>query len=332
MENYFVFNKVVVSKILFCIALFITTPMVLFSQNIEKTIPDFPFSIERVESKGSGKYGSTKIHVLLDEMYFIRKNLNELFAHLSKSYFDRPLFVTVFSDKQVLLKQIEWEKMGIHHYDDTTPARKEFFDKYLPPDKGYFQAFYFKNSLNENFDYSPRKNSGRLVTVTLRSNKKFINSPEFLFDSIKSGYIDGVKWILSQNPKLDINVTDSDSLTPLMWSLWLEHNEIAKLLIETNANVNTITSHGAALFSAINAENYEGIKLLIANKADVNVKSNQGKTALMSSVLYCNSQITKLLLQAGAEIGSKDNAGRTAITYACTNKEIIELLSTNKHN
>lgn len=331
MQNRDKFNRSSIITILFCIMLFLAHPMSLvFSQKVDKNAPGFPFHIEKPENTANKLQLGERIHIFLEEKYFNRENLRKLFAHLSKPYPDRPVGITLFTDKEMLLKQIRFEKMGIHDLTANTPARKKFFDEYMPPETGYFRAFYYSNSSNVHFNYSPKKDSGHLITVTEKDDKEFVNSEAFLFASVTAGYVDAVKWVLNQKPKLNLDISDKNGSTPLSWAVWLYHNEIAEAVISAGADVNYPTTSGSALFAAIDAANYEGVKLLIANKASVNFADSYGKTPLMGSALYCNFAITKLLLENGANKEAKDNDGKTVSDYSCRNKEIMDLFSTFK--
>lgn len=315
------FHKFTIKILLFCLVSFLVhSDLKVFSQEI----PDVPFNIVEIKKNVGGP-----IYIFLEEKYFSRGNLEKLFAYISKSYPNNPLGVTVFSDKEILMKQINWDKMGIYHTDnrDATPARKEFFDKYMPPETGYFRAFYSRNSSTEYFRYSPKKEGIRLITVTLRNERSFSNNEEFLFNSIKLGHIEAVRWVLNKTPKINLDVSDNENMTPLEWSLWLQHNEIAQSLISAGADVNFKTRSPSPLFVAIDAENYQGVKLLITNKVDVNAPDELGQTPLMAAVVYCNFEITKLLLENGADKNAKDKSGKTVAMYACDDKKIIELLS-----
>ena len=69
----------------------------------------------------------------------------------------------------------------------------------------------------------------------------------------------------------------------------------------------------------------ETIEYLIKNKAKVNLKNDDGKTALMYAVDSLNPEIVHCLLKAGADTGIKDTAGKTALDHMNrTVKEDIE--------
>ena len=61
--------------------------------------------------------------------------------------------------------------------------------------------------------------------------------------------------------------------------------------------------------------------------AQVDIKDNNGMTALISASKRGNSDICKILLDYGAQVEVKDNAGKTALMYAHRRLNIVKLLS-----
>jgi hypothetical protein len=49
--------------------------------------------------------------------------------------------------------------------------------------------------------------------------------------------------------------------------------------------------------------------LLLAYKADVNVRSNGGATPLVSAAIFCHEDVAELLISSGADVNAKTNAG-----------------------
>ncbi len=109
-------------------------------------------------------------------------------------------------------------------------------------------------------------------------------------------------------------------------------NDIAtvKKFLDAGGNVNTKNQYGGtALLFACRSGYIDIIKLLLANKADVNVHgSYAGTTALMWAAQYKQPEAEKLLIGAKVEINAKNHAGQTALYFANENKDtvIINLL------
>jgi hypothetical protein len=77
---------------------------------------------------------------------------------------------------------------------------------------------------------------------------------------------------------------------------------------------------------------YEGslvrVRYLLDAGADVEVKDNDGQTALMIASWYGYKEVVQVLLAAGADVEVKDNDGWTALMYALKYKykEIVQIL------
>ena len=62
--------------------------------------------------------------------------------------------------------------------------------------------------------------------------------------------------------------------------------------------------------------------------AEINSKSDDGKTALMDASDNGHRELVQLLLSKGADVNAKTNDGKTALTYASAkgHEEVKELL------
>ena len=65
--------------------------------------------------------------------------------------------------------------------------------------------------------------------------------------------------------------------------------------------------------------NLEIVKLLVDNKAKLDIQNNSGSTALMYSAMYKNKDVYNFLIISGANKELKDKKGKTAIDYAKEN-------------
>ena len=66
------------------------------------------------------------------------------------------------------------------------------------------------------------------------------------------------------------------------------------------------------LISSLKIKDIKNCKELIANGTDLNIKDNDGKTALMYASEFSN-EIFELLIKSGADLNLKDNKGRTIL-------------------
>jgi ankyrin repeat protein len=120
--------------------------------------------------------------------------------------------------------------------------------------------------------------------------------------------------ILLQNGA-DVNVKDESGKSVLMYAIECQCYEIANLLIEKGADVNVKSISGETA-------------LIIATK--IKEKSDLLSDAFGLTKAFYNYRklIIKLLLEKGADVNVKDENGNTALTYALKNQdnEIVELL------
>ena len=134
-----------------------------------------------------------------------------------------------------------------------------------------------------------------------------------LISAASLGYPEGVKLLLSRGAQ--INARSSSGETALMMSLMV----LASKSLPNAPPVSTYHQHN---------RDADTIRLLIENKADVNIKSNSGATALLYSIFSRDPQICKLLLDAGADINHRLPNGVSMLQFARKNSspEIVKLL------
>ena len=72
--------------------------------------------------------------------------------------------------------------------------------------------------------------------------------------------------------------------------------------------------------------NIEGVKKFIAEGGDVNIRDENGKTALMEASWLNRPEIAKTLIKAGADVDLQNKEGWTALMEARYHPEIVELL------
>lgn len=128
--------------------------------------------------------------------------------------------------------------------------------------------------------------------INLRDNKK----RNALMYAVGGEYNLAVKQHLLLERGIEVNATDVDGKTPLMYALG-----------------NT--------FSPIMAPS---VSELLQYKADVNAKDNSGKTPLMYAAenKMADAKVVEVLLNAKADINAKDNMGRSVLMYAAMSEDI----------
>ncbi|MDR7130112.1 ankyrin repeat protein [Algoriphagus sp. 4150] len=137
-------------------------------------------------------------------------------------------------------------------------------------------------------------------------------------EAVVCGKIDFVKDSVTRD-KNYVNQYSNDGFTPLSLAAFFDQTEIAKLLLENEADPNlhaTNPSKVNPLHSAVAKENYELCKLLIEYGVNVNATQTQNVTALHSAAHRGNLKLVQLLIENGAEIDLKMDNGDTAISIA----------------
>lgn len=137
--------------------------------------------------------------------------------------------------------------------------------------------------------------------------------------------------ILSKKNQEIINARDFNNNTALILSSHDNFNAV-KILISNKAGVNISGESGfTALIRAAIFGKFNIADLLTQNGADIHTRDNNGRTALMWAAENGYMNITKLLIKHGADINTIDNKGQTALILAASNKrkDIAELLIKN---
>lgn len=166
--------------------------------------------------------------------------------------------------------------------------------------------------------------------ITTEIGDKIPYNLEDLLSAIANNNLDDVKKIL---PSFDINKRFYDNDTFLMFAITRDVSEdIITLLLDSGADVNLKDNDGwTALMCAARYANKNIVNLLLNRKAIVNTHNNGGKTPLILATLSGKKDIVNLLIKNGADINAQDVAGSKALTYAVMKgyKEIASLLLKN---
>lgn len=139
----------------------------------------------------------------------------------------------------------------------------------------------------------------------------------------------------------NVNILDKHSNeTPLISALVSDYIDrdhveininIVKLLIESGADVNGKTSDGrtpllTATYNFRNRLNLQAIELLIKHGADPNVESSGGAIPLSNAATCGDVRVVETLIKAGAEVNAGNSIGATALHSASNYPHIIKVL------
>lgn len=179
-----------------------------------------------------------------------------------------------------------------------------------------------KRFIETGFDLEVRDEKGKTALMIV------INS---FGDSLEK-YNDIAKLLIQSGAEIDAR--DDDGFTALMYSAMLIPYHMP-LLVESGADVNARSnkSFTVLMYACINsAKIAKPVEFLISKGADVNAKENSnGETALMFATGARNVEAVLSLIRNGADVNIKAQNGATALSHAISNgyTEIKNILINN---
>jgi uncharacterized protein len=155
--------------------------------------------------------------------------------------------------------------------------------------------------------------------------------PRDIYEAVVAGDANMVTAMLDQNPSL-LNQHAADGFTPLGLAAYFGRVDVANVLLVRKADPNVAASNGfgvAPLHSAVAANQYDIVKLLLDAGANPNAVQQKDITPLHSAVHLGNAQIVSLLLAHGADKQAQTDNGKTPIDLAPAEnvKELRKLLA-----
>lgn len=140
-------------------------------------------------------------------------------------------------------------------------------------------------------------------------------------DACIEGHLDMVRLFVEY--KADVNEVGGNGLTPLLSTIQLNSLQVAEYLLQCGAKVNSECcdidgrdrDKCTGLVNACELGLEEMVKLFLEYDADVNAANKHGVTALMKALKHGSEPIAKLLLSKNARI-TRDKRGRTPVGIA----------------
>jgi 26S proteasome non-ATPase regulatory subunit 10 len=131
-----------------------------------------------------------------------------------------------------------------------------------------------------------------------------------------------VESLLAANPKL-ASLSDPDDRLPIHWAVSFNHLPIVQMLVQAKSfDVDVVDGSGwSSLMMACSRKDAEAIvDVLLAKGADVNLKNNNGQTALHFAASKSNLDIARVLLsqKPAASARIKDKRGQLALHRAAS--------------
>jgi ankyrin repeat protein len=133
-----------------------------------------------------------------------------------------------------------------------------------------------------------------------------------LFEASAAGKFDVVANLVYTHPEA-INFYAEDGFTPLGLACYFGQYEIARYLVLKGADVNLPSNNGFSVYplhSAVAGDFTQIARMLIENNAQVNVKQQAGVTALHSAAQNGNIDLLILLLEHGADVNIRMEGGK----------------------
>ena len=152
---------------------------------------------------------------------------------------------------------------------------------------------------------------------------------ETLADLARTGQREAVLAAIT-SPDLDVNVTDPDGSTALLWAIYKVDHELVSALLKDHANPNITNHFGAApLTEAAKLGDVDLVRMLLEAKADPNSPNQDNQTALMLASSIGSREIAQMLISHGANVNAVESfRGQTALMWAAGegHPDIVDLL------
>ena len=130
----------------------------------------------------------------------------------------------------------------------------------------------------------------------------------------------------------DVNTKDGFGDTVLMFACEQGHLDLAEFLLKRGADINQVNSRifkgRTALMAAARAGQVEAVKLLLAHDAEVDAADTGKETALCKAAYHGHAEVVRLLLENGADIHTRDSRRNTPLLHAAWggHTRVVELL------
>ena len=152
---------------------------------------------------------------------------------------------------------------------------------------------------------------------------------ETLGDLIRAGQREAVLAAIT-SPDLDVNASEADGSTPLLWATYKVDHDLVKALLKAGAKPNVTNKYGSSpLAESVKLGDIDLVRMLLDAKADPDSPNQDGQTALMLSSAIGSLKISELLLSHGANVNAVEAfRGQTALMWAAAGNqpEIVDLL------
>lgn len=147
------------------------------------------------------------------------------------------------------------------------------------------------------------------------------------FDVARKGNLSEMKMLYANDLNV-VNAIDQNGSSMLILACYRGNQEVAKFLIDNQADLNYVSKNGTALMASVVKGELQLVDELLKKGTNPDLTDENGMTALMFAVQFKNVAIIEKLLSAKANKELKSKQNKTAFEYAVfsNNEEIINLL------
>ncbi|XP_067625980.1 ankyrin-3-like [Eurosta solidaginis] len=151
-----------------------------------------------------------------------------------------------------------------------------------------------------------------LLEYGLIVNPEDANNPKLLHAAVEKGYLKIIEDLLKYGADVNALYNSREGFTPLHSAAKYKQEEVAKLLISYEADINAQDKTGKTpIFYAIENADLKITKLLLTNRANIKDSPDLLNTAVKKECI----EIVDALLQHNADINASDEYGRTALYF-----------------
>lgn len=155
-----------------------------------------------------------------------------------------------------------------------------------------------------------------------------INSPNSkngmtpLMQAAQAGKLDAMKLLLSQKPKPELDLQDTEQRTAMWYAVENKNSDALALLKQHKADPNIPARFGRyPIMEAAQRGDAKSVKILASGgrakeNSDLSKTDVNDRTALMEAARYGNAETVKVLLDEYADVGGQDIQGRSALMDA----------------
>lgn len=133
----------------------------------------------------------------------------------------------------------------------------------------------------------------------------------------RKGYEEIVRLLVDANSEINAKSGSSADLTPLHLAVIRGHTEVVALLVNDKADLEARGRYWETpLLLAALLGRQDSVDILLKANADVTATTERGETAIMLALISPNAiRVLESLIKAGANLNARDAQGRTALHY-----------------